>query len=117
MAQWYNTGSAMPPILTFEIKQKQISKSLACLLIFLYLCNAFEMQLRVWAAAQQRPSKLASALTKCRLRTRLGYSYEYDSSRCLLSSPCTTLVNGKSDEDAAFIDFYHVTNHMFAPTS
>ena len=48
---------------------------------------------RVWAAAQQRPSKLASALTKCRLRTRLGYSYEYDSSRCLLSSPCTTLVN------------------------
>ena len=61
MVQWYNTGSAMPPILTFEINQKQISKSLACLLIFLYLCNAFEMQLRVWAAAQQRPSKLASA--------------------------------------------------------
>ena len=84
---------------------------------FLYLCNAFEMQLRVWAAAQQRPSKLASALTKCRLRTRLGYSYEYDSSRCLLSSPCTTLVNGKSDEDAAFIDFSHVTTLMFAPTS
>ena len=63
-----------------------------------------ENALRVWAAAQQRPSKLASALTKCRLRTRLGYSYEYDSSRCLLSSPCTTLVNGNTNDEAGTFD-------------
>ena len=30
---------------------------------------------------------------------------------------CIRDATGKSDEDAAFIDFYHVTNHMFAPTS
>ena len=34
---------------------------LANIRFFHYLCNAFGNALRLWAAAQQRPSKLASA--------------------------------------------------------
>ena len=52
--------SVRSPILTFEINQKQISKCLACLLISLYLCNAFEMQLRVWAAGTDKGTDSAN---------------------------------------------------------
>jgi len=46
-----------------KIFRKKLRKNLHNSKIIRNICNVLENTLRVWAAAQQRPSKLASAFT------------------------------------------------------